>query len=115
MVQLKVKPSIPALLLVLVVAIGMFVAALSSGIIEEAGLFGLVWAGSCIAIIIFVVVTATSKKGVTATIIETDGLNTSETSIDIESRLKKLEEYYQKNIISKEEYKRQRAKILYKI
>ncbi len=115
MVQFKVKPSLPALLLVLVVAIGMFVAALSSGILEEAGVFGLVWAGSCIAIIIFVVVTATSKKGVTATIIETDGLNPSETSADIESRLKKLEELYQKNLISKEEYKRQREKILDKI
>ena len=112
MPQIKIKPSKPAAVLVLVIAVGMFIAALSSGIIAEAGIFGLVWAGSCIAIIIFVIIAATGKKGVTTAIIETDELCTPESSKNIEARLKKLDELLQKNMISKEEYNRHREKIL---
>jgi hypothetical protein len=112
MPQIKIKPSKPAAVLVLVIAIGMFIAALSSGIIAEAGIFGLVWAGSCMAIIIFVIIAAIGKKGVTTTIIETDGFIAPPASTDIETRLKKLDALLGKNLISKEEYKSQRVKIL---
>ena len=112
MPQINIKPGKPAAVLVLVIAIGMFVAALSSGIIAEAGIFGLVWAGSCIAIIIFVIIAATGKKGVTTTIIETDGLCAPESAKNIEARLKKLDVLLNNNTISKEEYKRHREKIL---
>ncbi|MEI7824701.1 MAG: SHOCT domain-containing protein [Chlorobiaceae bacterium] len=112
MPQIKIKPSKPAALLVLVIAVGMFIAALTTGTIAEAGIFGVVWAGSCIAMIIFVVFAATSKNGITSAVIETDGPIAAESSKDIEARLKKLDALLAKNMISKEEYKRQREKIL---
>ncbi len=100
------------MLLILVIAIGMFIAALSSGVIEEAGIFGFVWAGSCIAIIIFIITLARDKKGVIATISEIDEQITSESPYDIEQRLKKLDVLLKNNSISQEEYKNQRKKIV---
>lgn len=100
------------MLLVLVIVVGMLIAALSSGVIEEAGPFGFIWAGSCVAIIIFIITLARDKNEVIATISETDELTTSESSHEIELRLKKLDELLKKNIISKEEYNSQRKKIV---
>jgi hypothetical protein len=112
MPQINIKPGKAAAVLVLVITIGMFIAALSSGIIAEAGVFGLVWAGSCIAIIIFIIIAATGKTGVTSAIIETDGHCAPESAKNIEARLKKLDVLLNNNTISKEEYKRHREKIL---
>lgn len=102
-------------IIVLIIGIGMLIGAFSGGLLEEAGPFGIVWTIACVSIIVFALFSAFSRKGVAGGIveIEQDGDATGAfRSESVESRLNTLEELKRKGLVSDQEYRSQRERIL---
>lgn len=114
---LKVKPSRFQSLICFIAGcifflVGCFV------VIPKAGLFGYVWTLFALLLTITQGVNAFTKKGAaTQTLeiedsIEEDMINETFSDDEVEKRLRKLKDLYEKNLITREEYQKKKAEIL---
>lgn len=119
---MKVRPSASSQAMMKVFSIimtmavvGMMVAAISNGLFEEGGAFGVVWVLTCVAIAGFGLTAAFRRKwaaGVTLEI-EHDGDDSpAGEARDVDTRLRTLDELKRKGLVTEEECRRQRERII---
>jgi len=93
----------------------MIVAALYGGLLEEGGPFGVVWIVACLSIIGFALFNAFSRTWATGgfVTVESEG-DAPEGACEerVEARLTPLDELRRKGLVSTEEYRKQRERII---
>jgi hypothetical protein len=102
-------------LIVALVGVGMIVAVVSNGLLEEGGLFVIIWIAVCVGIIGFALFMAFSRKGANELVLSIEEESTPSTDSggeSVESRLKTLDGLKRQRLISDEEYRKQREKII---
>jgi hypothetical protein len=120
MTQFRIKPTKASqgmikasALIVTLVGGGMLFGALSGGLLEEAGPFGIVWMLACVSIIAFSIYSAFNRKVVDEGFVEIDdNQGPSSHPETTETRLRRLDELKQSRLITDDEYRKQREKIL---
>ncbi len=119
MPDIRIKPTRQSLkmmrissVIVALVGAGMIVGVVSNGLLEEdGGLFVIIWIAVCVAIIGFALFMAFSRKGSNDVILSIEESSSSDVQ-SIEARLKTLDGLKRQKLISDEEYRKQRAKII---
>ena len=100
-------------LIVTLIGAGMLFGAFSGGLLEEAGPFGIVWALACVAIMAFALFSAFNRKVAEEGIVDIEEKQGSASPREsIETRLRHLDELRQGRLVTDEEYRTQRQKIL---
>lgn len=97
------------------VGVGMIVAVVSNDLLEEGGVFVIVWIAVCVGIIGFALYMAFSRKGVGDVLVsikQEGDLSNGAGSESVETRLKTLDAMKLKGLVSEEEYRKQREKII---
>jgi hypothetical protein len=122
MPDIRIKPTKASLtmmriasVIVALVGAGMIVAAVSNGLLEEGGLFVMIWIAACVGIIGFALFMAFNQKVIHDGIvsIEEDGQSLSGADGErVEARLKTLDGLKRQKLISDEEYRKQRERII---
>ena len=123
MPDIRIKPTRSTLtmmriasVIVALVGAGMIAGVVSNGLLEEdGGLFVIIWIAVCVAIIGFALFMAFSRKGSNDVIlsIEEEGSSPSASSGEsVEARLKTLDGLKRQKLISDEEYRKQRERII---
>ncbi|AOS83951.1 hypothetical protein BIU88_07190 [Chlorobaculum limnaeum] len=104
-----------ASVVVALVGAGMIVGVVSNGLLEEGGVFVIIWIVACVAIIGFALFMAFSRKGSPDVIFSIEDAGESQSASDaqsVEARLKTLDGLKRQKLISDEEFRKQREKII---
>jgi hypothetical protein len=122
MPDIRIKPTRSTLtmmriasVVVALVGAGMIVGVVSNGLLEEGGVFVIIWIVACVAIIGFALFMAFSRKGSPDVIFSIEDAGESQSASDAQSvaaRLKTLDGLKRQKLISYEEYRKQREKVI---
>jgi hypothetical protein len=119
MTQFRIKPTkasqgmIKATsLIVVLLGGGMLAGALSGGLLEESGPFGIVWALASLAIMALAIYSAFNRKVIDQGIVEIDTNPDASSPETVEVRLRRIDEMKHSRLITDDEYRKQREKIL---
>ena len=111
----RVRPSKPMSAVGMLGGIALLVFAISGGI-SDFGMFGSIWTLAALASIVYFAINLFSEHGVAEEVIEFDTPTKPKPDTpatkSTEERLSSLEELKQKGLLSDDEYKEQRKKIL---
>jgi flagellar motor component MotA len=122
MPDIRIKPTrftltmmrIASVIVALVGAV-MIAGAVSNGLLEEGGEFVIIWIVACVGIIGFALFMAFNRKVIHDGIVSIEDAGDSQSSSDaqsVEARLKTLDGLKRQKLISDEEYRKQREKII---
>ncbi|MGC8773721.1 MAG: hypothetical protein ACP5R6_00440 [Chlorobaculum sp.] len=122
MSDINIKPTRASLsmmraasVIIAIVAAGMIVGVVNNGLLEEGGVFVIVWIAACVGIVGFALFLSFNPKGAEEGIVrlESDGdLLSSASGQSVEARLKTLDDLKRQKLISDDEYRKQREKII---
>ncbi|WP_164926929.1 hypothetical protein [Chlorobaculum tepidum] len=101
--------------IVALVGAGMIAGVVSNGLLEEGGVFVMVWIAACVGIVGFAIFSAFNRKVIEDGIVSIEDAGESQSASDAQSaeaRLKTLDGLKRQKLISDDEYQKQREKII---